>query len=233
MPIPRTLNQAFFKTWSPSMAYVLGFFAADGTMIANNRGAHFIEFHITDKEVLLQIRSAVGSNHKIGIRNRNVRETKWKTGYRLQIGSKEWFADLNKLGFAPNKSLVLKFPKIPNKFFGHFVRGYFDGDGCVHFKKYFAKDRGKMKWSFSSRFTSGSEVFLLSLHKALRQHGVQKGFIYKKQRGNELVLSHKDSIALFRIMYDTLSNNDLYLARKHLLFKKAIKTLYGDVAQLV
>ena len=226
----RTLNHQFFKTWTPAMAYTLGFFAADGTMIANNRGAHFIEFHITDKEILTQIRSVVGSNHKIAIRKR---DPKHKLGYRLQIGSKEWFADLTVLGFVPNKSLTMKLPVIPPKLFGHFIRGYFDGDGCVHFKKYFAKDRGKMKWSFSSRFTSGSEAFLLSLHKALRQHGVQKGFIYKKQRGNELVLSHKDSIALFRIMYDTLSNNDLYLARKHLLFKKAIKTLYGDVAQLV
>ena len=37
------------------MAYVLGFFAADGTMIANNRGAHFIEFHSTDKQLLKQV----------------------------------------------------------------------------------------------------------------------------------------------------------------------------------
>ena len=28
MPISKTLNQDFFKTWSPEMAYVLGFFAA-------------------------------------------------------------------------------------------------------------------------------------------------------------------------------------------------------------
>src|SRR3989344_6923239 len=108
MPIHKDLNHNFFKEWTPQMAYVLGFFAADGTMIKNNRGAHFIEFHITDKEVLLQIRRAVGSNHKIGVRNRN---TRWKLGYRLQIGSKEWFGDLKTLGFVPNKSLVLKFPK--------------------------------------------------------------------------------------------------------------------------
>lgn len=214
------------------MAYVLGFFAADGTMIANNRGAHFIEFHITDKEVLVQIRSAVGSNHKIATRKRN---PKHKTGYRLQIGSKEWFKDLTALGFVPNKSLVMRLPPVPPKLFGHFVRGYFDGDGCVHFKKYYAKDRGKMKWSFATRFTSGSKNFLLSLHQNLHAYGVQGGSIYKKSKnsGYELVLSHKDSLALFRLMYDTLSHNDLYLARKYRLFRKAIKTLYGDVAQLV
>ena len=222
----RTLNHQFFKTWTPAMAYTLGFFAADGTMIANNRGAHFIEFHITDKEILIQIRSAVGSNHKIATRKRN---PKHRLGYRLQIGSKEWFKDLTTLGFVPNKSLIMRLPSVPPKLLGHFVRGYFDGDGCVHFKKYWAKDRGKMKWSFSTRFTSGSKDFLLSLHQSLHARGIQGGSIYRKSKnsGYELVLSHKDSLALFRIMYDTIPHNGLYLTRKYKLFRKAIETLWG------
>lgn len=48
----KTLNQDFFKEWNPTMAYVLGFFAADGNMIRTKRGGHFISFHITDKIVL-------------------------------------------------------------------------------------------------------------------------------------------------------------------------------------
>ena len=91
------------------MAYVLGFFAADGTMIANNRGAHFIEFHVTDREILIKIRKVLRSNHKIAVRDRQ--NPKWKIGYRLQIGSNEMFSDLIKLGFVPNKSLVINFPQ--------------------------------------------------------------------------------------------------------------------------
>jgi len=34
------------------MAYVLGFFTADGSMIRNKRGTCFIELEITDKELL-------------------------------------------------------------------------------------------------------------------------------------------------------------------------------------
>lgn len=209
------------------MAYVLGFFAADGTMIANNRGAHFIEFHITDKELLLQLRSAVRSNHKIGIRDRRAEGANWKVGYRLQIGSKEWFQDLSGLGFTSRKSLSMKFPVIPKELFGDFVRGYFDGDGCVHFKKYWAQDRGKMRWSFSTRFTSGSRIFLEHLQKTLHSRGLQKGFITKKNRGHELVFSHSDSLALFRLMYDTVPHSGLYLARKYKLFLKAVETLWG------
>ncbi|PIP28260.1 MAG: hypothetical protein COX29_02045 [Candidatus Moranbacteria bacterium CG23_combo_of_CG06-09_8_20_14_all_35_22] len=65
MPIHKTKNENFFKKWSPEMAYVLGFFAADGCMIKNNRGAYFIEFQITDKDILLKIKKLLGSNHKI------------------------------------------------------------------------------------------------------------------------------------------------------------------------
>jgi len=56
MPIFRTKNEDFFKKWSPEMAYVLGFFAADGNMLKNRRGAHFMEFTSTDKDIIVKIR---------------------------------------------------------------------------------------------------------------------------------------------------------------------------------
>jgi intein-encoded DNA endonuclease-like protein len=205
------------------MAYVLGFFAADGTMIVNKRGAHFIEFHITDREILKKIKKVMGSEHKISIRDEG--NANYKLGYRLQIGSKEMFVDLSKHGFTPNKSKIIKFPHVPQKFLGDFVRGYFDGDGCIYFKKHRAKDRRKARWVFSSRFTSGSKKFLLELHNQLRPM-IKKGTIYDKRRGFELVLSHHDSVALYKLMY----HNDcqsLYLDRKYRLFHKAISTLYG------
>ena len=70
MPILKTKNENFFKKWSPEIAYVLGFFAADGNMTKNKRGAHFIEFQITDQDLLIKIKKLLGSNHKIGIRKK-------------------------------------------------------------------------------------------------------------------------------------------------------------------
>lgn len=64
------------------MAYILGFFCADGSMSKNKRGARFIEFQITDKDLLEKTRTVVGSDHKITIRRRN--NNKHKTAYRLQ-----------------------------------------------------------------------------------------------------------------------------------------------------
>ena len=94
------------------MAYVLGFFAADGCMMKNKRGAHFVEFQITDKDILLKIRKCLGSDHKISIREE---KDNCKTRYRLQIGSKIIFSDLSNFGFTPRKSNTIKFPSVPDK----------------------------------------------------------------------------------------------------------------------
>jgi len=66
MPVHKNKNEDFFKKWTPEMAYVLGFFAADGNMTKNKRGAHFIEFQSTDKEILDKIKRTLNSNLNIG-----------------------------------------------------------------------------------------------------------------------------------------------------------------------
>ena len=223
----RAVDHDFFKKWTPGMAYVLGFFAADGCMIQNNRGGHFIEFHITDKELLYDIRSVLKSNHKISVRTR---DPKHKIGYRIQIGSKQMYEDLSTLGFRSRKSLDLDMPQIPKKYFGHFVRGYFDGDGCVYFKSLKFADRKNLRHVLQSVFSCGTFDFLVALRGLLHKQGVQGGSLKKKKRGNELMLSHLDSVALFHLMYDTVPDNGLFLARKHKKYVRALRTLYGKNA---
>lgn len=208
------------------MAYVLGFFAADGTMRQTKRGTHFVEFHITDKELLEEIRAVVGSDHTIATR---VRNDGWKLGYRLQIGSKQWFEDLSRLGFAPAKSATMYMPVIPHEYLPDFVRGYFDGDGNVYFKQHPRSDRGTLVWVFTSRFTSGSRRFLEALHDELKNHaGVAGGRIATKERGFELVFSRHDSLALYGFLYNTIPHG-LLLERKYRTFRRAVGTLFPTV----
>lgn len=222
----RELNHDFFKKWSPEMAYVLGFFAADGSMLKSKHGGHSIEFNVTDRIVLYWIRATVGSNHKITKRpNRN---PKWKAIYRIQIGSKEWFTDLSLLGFTQHKSSTLRFPEVPKKYIGDFVRGYFDGDGCIYFKKLKYADRRHKRCVMLVFFTSGSEDFLKALHATLRMCGVKGGSLRKKTHGFDLAFSHRDSLAIYHLIYHTASITDLRLPRKYKLFTKAVKTLYPD-----
>lgn len=223
MPIPRNVNRNFFKKWSSEMAYVLGFIFADGYIQINSRGSSYFCFDSTDKEIVLKIRKVLSSNHKIRKRFRSIKNPKWKDSYILQIGGVEFVRDLHKLGVIRNKSLKIAFPKVPPKFLGHFVRGYFDGDGCVHLGRYFRKDRNNWKWQFSVNFTSGSRKFLFGLWKSLKQY-VHGGRIGRKTRGYELVFSQNDSIALFKLMYNNTQAN-LFLSRKLAIFKKAIEIM--------
>ena len=223
MPIARTLDYDFFKTWSSSMGYVLGYFAADGSMLENNRGAYFIEFTSIDRILLEHVQLATDSNHAITPRERGGNT---KTSYRLQIGSREWFQDLTDLGFTQNKSNTLQFPEIPSKYFGDFVRGYFDGDGCAYFKQNWAKDRGKERWVFRTLFTSGSYEFLFQLHRRLKISGVKGGHISSKSKGAyDLVFSAHDSLALYRLMYHTAQDANLFLPRKREKLEQAIQVL--------
>ncbi|MFZ3044035.1 MAG: LAGLIDADG family homing endonuclease [Minisyncoccia bacterium] len=226
MPMHRELNHDFFKKWSPEMAYVLGFFAADGSMLENKRGGKFIEFNITDQIVLYRIRTTTGSTHKIT--KRPSRSPKWKDIYRIQIGSKEWFADLTHLGFTQHKSNTLRFPEVPKKYLGDFIRGYFDGDGCVYLKELKYADRKNKRWIVLTLFTSGSRNFLEDLHKTLREFGVNGGSLRKKARGFDLSLSHRDSLALYRLMYHTGKASNMFLPRKREKLERAIEVLGLD-----
>lgn len=219
MPIFKTKNEKFFKKWSPEMAYVLGFFTADGNMIKNKRGAHFIEFQITDRDLLYKIREVLGSNHKIAIRKRG---DNWKDSYRLQIGSKEIFNDLLRLGLTPNKSKTIRLPEIPKKHFANFVRGYFDGDGNV-VSGYFRKcDRKNKSYILSARFTSGSEAILRNLRDNLSKLLGTTGSMFCKDRTWRLNYSINDSKKLFKFMYNNDNvENLIFLERKYKIYKQA------------
>jgi len=218
MPIFKTKNENFFKKWSSKMAYILGFFCADGSMIKNKRGAHFIEFEITDRDLLERIKKLLNSNHKIQVRRRNR-----SVSYRLQIGSKEIFKDLLKLGLCQRKSRRINLPKMPTKYFSHFTRGYFDGDGNVNICTYKRKTRNnKSTTILQSGFTSGNKNFLSNLKNKLLEVGVIKGgTLYYSSNGWRLYFSINDSKNLYQYMYKGFSEDDrLFLARKKIVFEK-------------
>lgn len=223
MPMFRRFNKDFFKVWSNEMAYVLGYTFADGAVYTNSRGSCYLEFTSVDRELIYKVRSLLASEHKVSLKKRNAENPNWKDSYRLQIGGKELLKDLEKFGIRQNKSLVIRFPTIPKKYLGDFVRGYFDGDGSANLGKYWRKDRNKLKWQFSTMFTSGSRDFLVDLKKKLNTVTCG-GFIHAKNRGFDLVYSVKDSLALFNFMYHNAST-EMFLKRKYSIFQKAFKSL--------
>ncbi len=198
------------------MAYVLGFFCADGAMTINPRGSKYIDFCITDGDLLLKIKKCFDAKQSI-IRKDPVRG---KAIYRLQIGSKVIFNDLTLLGLTPKKTFRFEMPPIPNLFLSHFVRGYFDGDGNV-WSGMIHKERKTPTTALRTVFTSGNKKFLEQLACILKERIGVSGFFTATGGASQLVYSIRPSLSLYRFMYTDIENN-LFLNRKKAVFEKYI-----------
>lgn len=219
MPVFKKVKQDFFKKWTPDMAYILGFFAADGYITVNKRGGQFWCIQITDKDLLYAIRQAVGSEHKISERLGTRND---KTQYRLQIGSIEMCNDLRNLGFNERKTKSMSIPNIPKKYFADFTRGYFDGDGNV-WAGLLHKERKNPSVTLFIAFTSCSTLFLEHLRRKLLELCLQGGSIYKSKKNYaRLQYGSKDSLKLYDFMYnqEDFQKSGLFLERKKLVFEK-------------
>lgn len=125
-------NEYYFnKIDTEEKAYWLGFLYADGCVHTNN---YEISINITDRDHVEKFKTAIGAiNHKITETN-DKRFSNAKTLYQFTIKDKQLHQDLIKWGCIPQKSLLLnKIPNIPRDYVSHFIRGYFDGDGSLHY----------------------------------------------------------------------------------------------------
>lgn len=129
------VDDDFFKVIdTEEKAYILGFFFADGTTMEFNGkliGVSFTQLE-QDVDILEKIKSAMKSSN---VFYKETQKTNEKTKYKLSIRSKQLAKRVRELGAGPKKSLTLKFPD-ENIFkskdlIRHFIRGYFDGDGCI------------------------------------------------------------------------------------------------------
>jgi len=211
------VNESFFQSWTSKMAYVLGFIYADGALIDARKSSRtqYLSIAINDKELLLKISRAMKTFKPLYIRKPC--ETTFfgkkymtSTAYCLRIGNKKIFDDLIKLGLTPRKSHRIKFPEMPTNLVSHFIRGYFDGDGCLY---------GQVKSKKSPRvrviFTSGSYEFLRDLSECLTKLlGLNKKKIFYASRSHRLVYGKREGLKLLDFCYSDLSSG-LYLERKY------------------
>ena len=217
----------FFRKWSNEMAYVLGFLYADGNVVdaAKSARTQYIKFSSKDKDILITIKKILQSDHPIYYRSPH--KILFKDGktyesselFYLRIGSRKMFADLKKIGLVPNKSKIIRFPTtIPNKYLGQFIRGYFDGDGCIHLKTTRGKKQRVIIKRFNTIFTSGSRLFLERLNSVINKiTKISKKKVYYNHRAYQLRYSTLDSIKLFKFLYKD-TPQDVYLKRKFKIF---------------
>ena len=126
-------------------AYWLGFIFADG----------YISSHIPDKKKTYKFELSLSLKDKSHLEKfnqfmryngNNVKSDSFRC--RWSVSNKHLWETLNSYGCTPRKSLTLKFPDESifkdKSLIRHFIRGYFDGDGCITWS-----DKNQKKWCIS------------------------------------------------------------------------------------
>lgn len=112
-------------------AYWLGFLTADGH-VSSYKNDIELALKEEDYDHIVKFKNDIKSNHKITQKIIELENKKHKA-YRINIADKKLNSDLNYLGLNSNKSYkaYIPFRFVPNELIPHYIRGLFDGDGCV------------------------------------------------------------------------------------------------------
>lgn len=206
------VNHNFFETIDTEQkAYWVGFLGADGC-IHDKISMISLNLSLKDESQLKKFKEALNTNYPIHNRKVNLKYS----ACSINIRSKEIVRDLIDKGVVPRKSLILKSPKnIPDSLIKHWIRGYFDGDGCVGI--YVDKKSSRNRLSLRTSIIGTQEVleFILNqigLSQIIRRMTNSKAFVFQA--------AGKKGLQLYYYMY---SNATIYLERKRKKFEKYIK----------
>lgn len=190
-------------------AYWLGFIYADGCVSDDNRFEISLQYQ--DYWHLVKLRKCLMADLDIGYNKSN-------DSFRISLNNDIIVKNLKLLRVTPRKSLTLKFPEnlISNNLIKHFIRGYFDGDGCI------SVYNKQCKTIITKRVTVsllGTKDFL----DIVRKYSPITFGKYVKNNGSEntLVLStaHRKAITFIKWLYE---DSTIYLDRKYNKFELAL-----------
>lgn len=191
--------------WSADFAYAIGLIASDGNLSKNGRMILFVS---KDEEQIVNFCCALGIHPTVGstYSGLNVR------AFRVQVGDVLFYRFLQSIGMMPAKSKVIGRVLIPTEFFFDFMRGCFDGDGCVY--SYWDK-RWRSSFMFYMSLASASRVFIDWIRDEVQERLGILGHLTSDKEGTyfQLKYAKADSLVLIRALY---GNGGRCLTRKRL-----------------
>lgn len=229
---PNPGNIYYFKEIdSYAKAYILGFIAADGSLVAAKKGPTItltITVKYEDRFVLDFIKSEIGNSHKILEIQRPSSYNKDKIIHhcRLAFSTPEIIKDIMKYGITPKKSLTMTniIKNIPYKYRDAFILGYFDGDGSVSIiEGQHLNSRGVLCNNYSLYINiRGTNAFLDGICEHLN---ISKSHIRCYDSISTLSFSNKKDTYRF---FQCYTNLPFYYNRKHDRFLQRINHVSYD-----
>lgn len=218
------LDHDFFAKETADAFYWAGFIAADGCVTyPKKKGASpilGIKLTRKDENHLYKFKKIINAENKIyQYKTKNKFKSKkqqflYNSG--LHICSKRIVKDLEKFNITPRKTATYEFPEwlINHPLVSHFMRGYFDGDGCITLRRKFS--------------IAGNEKFLETCKTILiNKIKIKNNKIYKYKNSKSLYslwYSDKNSlINIFNFLYD---NANVYLDRKFIIYCNVMRSYH-------
>ena len=202
-------------------AYWLGFIFADG-YISSKDNSFELGLKISDKSHLEKFNKFMEHekyNIKIG---KSILDGKTFYNCKWYITNKHLWNTLNSYGCTPRKSLTLRFPDEnifkSKKLIKHFIRGYFDGDGCLSYSKNNIQD------SCSPAITLlGTKRFLIKVKELLFRFNIDSR-IREDKRNNVWILYFSKKENSYKFLDYIYLNSNIYLSRKYKRYKFLINS---------
>lgn len=211
------IEESFFNkdNLNANSAYVLGLIASDGWVSARDN-CICIELQQSDRQILDDINVALKNE-------RPIKDYERSNGYKnskLYFFSAQMKTDLKEYDIVPNKTYQLEsnfIKNIPEQYYMDFIRGFFDGDGCI------TESNGTTKWQLDG----ASWDTLKSIQTIFKTYGIDMTIIdttdetctisrYRLFTYGKTIANH-----IFQLLYH--SKPELYLKRKYEKFQELLK----------
>lgn len=206
-------------------AYILGLFYADGCNYTPDNMI-ILRLQCCDRHIIEEISKCFGSTYPIRLTNKKRCNPVWQNQYSIGWKSEHLSKQLTNLGCVHNKTYKLKFPEegiIPKELMRHFIRGYFDGDGC------FSCSETKWKHKKYTLHLVSTIDFCQGVIKFLADEGVCKACYIDSKRyteyGNNVTgcLKYYRREEMFQLLHYMYDNSNIFLHRKKQFFIQECK----------
>jgi intein/homing endonuclease len=207
------IHNIFNSIDSEEKAYWFGFISGDGCIISGNNSVE-VTLQLADKDHLVKLKNFIKANNDFTYNTRT-------NSIRYSFSSKEIRADLITKGCTQKKSLTLKRPNcIPSDLIKHYIRGYFDADGCITFTK-----NTKNLYVPVLSIISTEDILLFIKEKTSIPTGKirlanKKGSVLCKEVG----FYGKSAIDFLELIYE---NSNIHLDRKYSRYKTLKENNYA------
>ncbi|KKN22665.1 hypothetical protein LCGC14_0912750 [marine sediment metagenome] len=208
------LNENIFKECDTAeKAYWIGFIMADGNISHRDDEKHYrlkIRLQKRDKNHIEKFLKFLSSN--VPIKETNYNNNPPTAG--VEINGKKLVNTLEQYGIVPRKTGKEQIKNIPEQYYPDFIRGYFDGDGCLALSKRYRKRN-----SLAFFLACASQKFLQEVQDILlKECNLTKTKII--QQNNCYSLRYGGNLQVPRIFNYLLQNSDVQLERKYKLLEE-------------